>query len=331
MAITIKMIAKRANVSIATVSRYFSSPSSLTKKTRERVEAVVNEYNYRPNFAASILKSNLTNTVGILVPDTNNIFYNRLIDELNVTLNKNGKHLLIFYNDPNINFDTQINSFLTIKVDALLFVPNSYSDNTYQLLSESKCYPLQLFVDYYHDFDSVVVDDEKGTYIATKELINNGHQRILFIDYNNDIFVHRLAGFKGALNDNVFKFDNDMVLALKLNDMENYAKQIGERIISYKPTAIISVTNNLTQLTCTVLRKLNLQIHKDISLIMYDESEWAKIEGITTIAQSHALLTKQISNLIIDMYDSSKTKSHHKIIVSPTLNRRTSIKDISNK
>lgn len=331
MATTIKMIAKRANVSIATVSRFFSSPDSLTKKTKEKVAAVVNEYNYRPNFAASILKSNSTNTVGILVPDTNNIFYNHLIDELNVTLNNKGKHLLIFYNNPNINFNTQINAFLTMKVDALLFVPSSYSENTFRLLNNSKCYPLQLFVDYYHTFDSVVVDDEKGTYKAAKELIENGHHRILFIDYNNDLFIHRLAGFKGALNDNVFNFDNKMVLALKINERKDYAKLIGERILSYKPTAIISVTNNLTQLTCSVLRKLGMQLYTDISLIMYDESEWAEIEDITTITQSHNILTKQIADIISDMYDDKKLNKHrlNKIVVEPTLNRRKSIKKIN--
>ena len=73
--ITLKDIAKLANVSVSTVSKSLNDSSEITESTKERVRKIAKENNYSPNYIALSLRSKKTKTIGVVIPDILNYFF----------------------------------------------------------------------------------------------------------------------------------------------------------------------------------------------------------------------------------------------------------------
>ena len=323
--ITIKEVAQLAGVSTATITRYFNSPEKIHPKTYNKVKEVINSLNYTPNSLAGMLKSNKSNIVGLIVSDSSNIFFNKAIHDLNAVLTDISKQLIVQYSDQYTHIIETIKTFLSFRVEDILFMPNEYSKSVEKLLSNYSCYPLQLFVDYYPTIDSITIDDELGTYLATEELIKHNHERILLIDFDNKVHKNRRSGFIQAFKKYNITYSDDHVLALRHYDLQQNKAELANKIESFKPTAIISVTNNLTQFVVRLLRIRNIEIGQQISLIMYDDSAWAELERITVISQPIDLLIRQIQQ-VIQYAMTNEQRELRKLSVKPTLITRNSVK-----
>ena len=79
MNVTIKDVAKRANVSVATVSRALNGHENVTEEVRKRVLSIANELRYSPHHAARSLSSRRTHTVGLVLPDLHGEFFSELM------------------------------------------------------------------------------------------------------------------------------------------------------------------------------------------------------------------------------------------------------------
>ncbi len=326
---TIKDVAELAKVSTATVSRYYRDNTLVKEETQERIRIAIDKLNYTPNSLAGMLKSNKTNTIGLIISDSSNIFFNQLIYRLNLYFSEKNKEMFVLYNDGTKRTREIIRRLLSFRVEALLFMPNAYSKTIENLLTSNACYPLQLFLDYYQTMDSVVIDDELGGYLATKELLVNNHQKILLVDIENQVFENRKAGMRRAFEEANIKFSDLGILTFNEGDYTNHDDMLANKLDTYKPTAIISVTNHLTQHVVKFLRDRNLIIGKDISLIMYDESEWASLENITTISQPFDLMIEKIQHLLSKaIFEGSKEKKISKVTIKPTVVRRKSVNKI---
>ncbi len=323
---TIKDVAQLAQVSTATVSRYFQSNDVVSPSTQLRIKQAVQELNYSPNSIASMLKSSRTNIVGLIVSDVNNVFFSYLIQALNVSLSKLQKRLIVLYSDPNGTVSDQLRALLSLRAEAAIFIPSKPSRSIEQLMNNVNCYPLQLFVDCFEKFDSLVVDDAYGTRLAAEELLGRGHRRILMLDTDNAVYRHRREGFLRAFREAGVPFSEEFVLALDTYDYISRHEEIAEAIRRVRPTAILSVTNNLTQNVVCVLRKLGLEIPRNVSLVMYDESDWAVLNDYTTITHPMEEMTNLIQTILPqNLYKPGAARQPFKRSVRPKLIRRGSV------
>ncbi len=87
---TIKDVARKANVSIATVSRYMNNPQIVSAKSREKIIRAIHDLEYVPNYVAKGMRMNQTQIVGLIVPDINNVYYSEVIQRAEEILEKNG-------------------------------------------------------------------------------------------------------------------------------------------------------------------------------------------------------------------------------------------------
>ena len=182
---------------------------------------------------------------------------------------------------------------------------------------------MQIFVDFYPDFDSFTVDDALGAELAIQEFAAYGHKKVLLIDTENPIFEKRREGMTRAMQKLGLPCSEENFLVLPDADLREKQRRIAEVVKKSSPTAILSVTNNLTQNVARVLQELG---RSDISLIMYDDSEWAQLNELTTISHPFIEMTQLIqSTLFKNLTNDTRTDAPIKQSIQPVLVRRKSV------
>ena len=180
MGYTIKDVAKIANVSITTVSRVSNGSKGVSVKTRRRVLNVIRELGYSPSAMASGLKTRISKSIGIAVPDTIGDFYGEVINGIESVATENEYNLIISLNHHIIKEELKaVNFFKAKKVDGAILVTTLDDDDYVRSLIEGgfdivllDSAPRGLKV------DTVKTDNFRGGYIATEYLLNLGLNRI---------------------------------------------------------------------------------------------------------------------------------------------------------
>lgn len=325
-----KDVALKANVSVATVSRVYKSPELVKPATRELVLKAAKELNYYPNLFARNLKEQRSNSIGIAVCDFTNPFFFQVFEQLNLHIDKTNYQMMVF---PPINSKISENKMaeflLSNQIDAFLFTPTVYHAEDHTLLSNSSQYCLQLYSDIYPDIDAITIDDQYGTYLAVKHLLEHQHTKILLLNSGDSDEACRMDGVLQAYHE--FDLEPDLNYFQYLSHDTDEQTAIQHLIKTLKPSAIISHTERLTIFTLSALTKLNLSQPNDISLITYDDHPWAAIMGITAISQPISQIAAVIANTVLDTLSSSKKGALRKQKIKPTLIERKSVSSFSKK
>lgn len=325
--VTIKDIAAYTNISISTISRVLNNPDAVSPQKRAVVEEAITKLDYTPNYYASNLKSKNSYNIGFIINDIQNPFFTKLISSIERNFTDNRYKMFIGFGlNDGIMIENKINNFLSTSVSGIVFSPNNYNPETEKLLKRQGIYVLQLFTRFYDSFDSIVVDDFYGTYLATRRLLHSNHKNILLIGLQNAAFGPRIEGFKQAYLDYGLSIDDDNVFTITSNEF--LTNQIYTRLIKSRPTAIITISDTVGISAVKALRKLSYEIPKDISMIHYDDSTWADLLNITTIGHPIDILGQRISSTLTKGL-AGKTGdgvTHKKI--DPIIMERNSVADI---
>ncbi|MGI6781364.1 MAG: LacI family DNA-binding transcriptional regulator [Acholeplasmataceae bacterium] len=324
---TSRDVAKIAGVSHATVCRVFSEPESVSEKTKILVHKAAKKLNYVPNSLASSLKKTNANTVGVVISNIRNSFFTNIAYGLQKNLNKKNINLLINFSNENISEEKEcIKLHLSYRTSIILFTPSTYDDKVEEMLRLStKVRFIQLFRKGYENIDSIVVDDYEGTRKLTKLFIENGHKKILLLDGMCDIPTHRDKGYIDAFIEEGIEVDEQFLVSLSLNEPNH--DEIQRLIKVLKPTAIIAVSEIITSEVVEVLNCNNIEIGKDISLAVYDDSFTAKALQLTAIGHDKELIETSIIKKINKIMENDMTEHFH-LKIEPVLIERKSIKKL---
>lgn len=321
---TVIDVAKKAKVSPSTVSRYIRLPEMVSKEKSDKIQQAIYELGYTPNLGASFLKSRRSNLVGLVLPSIYNSFFAAFIEKLSKKLKECHRQLLVFYASDSDDAKVQIKTLLSFQASSILFTLEKKSHTLVNLSKNTDCYLLQLFTDCFPQFDSVTVDDTLGTLLATEKLIAEGHRRILLIDRNNNVFLKRAEGFQEAFNNAGLICPEGSLLSLE--DNSDMLRIIADKITSFKPTAVIGVTEVLAQKICLVFQSLNMKIPDDISFICYDDSSWANLSSYSAVAQPMDTLIDKVVRLVLKNHKGGD--SPDKYVLAPILLDRKSIRKV---
>jgi len=328
--INIKDVAERAGVSAMTVTRTINNPELVRESTRKKVQQAIRELGYIPDRTAITLRSGKSKTIGIALFDLENPFISKLITQMEKQLKPHGYSILISYvNEESSNdYDLYVN-LKSFNVDLSIFIPTLHNTALADLSPEASSKCLQLFRMGYSGMDAFIIDDIYGAYLATKYLLQNGHERILLIDFSQRMPLYRDRGYFQAFREMGKAYRDDMVLKLpEFVEEETYHDQITRAITEKRPTAVIAVTQRLCEISITAIENLGLKIYDDISLIGYDDSVLARHLGITTIAHPFDEIVSKMTQWIIGkISDNSPAEVNH-IKVKPFLNIRNSVKNL---
>lgn len=327
--ISIKDVAVRAGVSTMTVTRTINNPELVKESTREKVQDVIRELDYVPNRTAMALRSGKSKTIGIALFDIENPFISKLVMRMERRLKDRGYTILLsFVNEEDSDDYDSYSSLKSFNVDLCLFIPTKRNQIVADLSPEAASKCLQLFRMDYSTMDAFVVDDAYGAYLGTKHLIENGHDRILLVDFHQRIPMNRDRGYHQAFQEMGIPYHEDMVLKLPEFHDSLYVERIREAILEKKPTAILAVTQKLCEASITVINDLGLRICEDISLIGYDDTVLAQHLGITTVTHPFDEMIERMAQWIFNKINGTSPAEISHIKIKPFLQIRSSVKNI---
>jgi LacI family transcriptional regulator len=289
--VTIYDLARKLNISIATVSRALKDDPVVSKKTKKKIFDLAEEMGYRYNHFARNLREQRTHTVGVIVPRLNSYFMSTVIAGIESVANNEGYNLIISQSSESA--EKEINSAKTMfnnRVDGLL-VSLAYDTEDIKHFDQffKKNIPLIFFdrVIDHPDCTNVLIDNRKGAYEATSHLIEQGCRRIVHITATpkRNVYIDRLAGYKQALADNHIPFNEDLILVNNLS--QEAGIQAAEAILQMNPLpdAVFVANDNCAVGCMQALKKAGIRIPHDIAFIGFNNDPVSTViePNLTTI------------------------------------------------
>ena len=334
MSLNIKVIAEKAGVSTATVSRVLSDFPGVKEKTKKKVMKIISELNYEVNGVARSLRQKKTFKIGVVVGNILSQFYSVLAKSIEDIANKYGYSVILCNGDDDSEKELNYLKVLrSSRVDGIIIAPTGknvgYINNLLQ--SNIKIVLVDRLIEGV-DCDAILVDNEKGAYTAVKYLIDKGYKKIAIIDgfIDRTTGKERLKGYLRALNENNIPRDDDFI---KIKDFKKisgivFAKELLEN--KNKPEAIFVANLDLTLGAILSIKSLGLKIPDDIAVIGFDDSDWAQIlePPLTTISQPVYDLGSTAAEMLIKNIENDNSKKEKLIITLNTkLIERASVKN----
>ncbi len=279
----LKDIAEKAKVSIATVSYVLNGKLTdrINEQTAQKIKKIAKELDYRPNLLAQSLKTQKTQTVGLILPDLVNPFFTRIARVVEASLKSHNYTVFIGSVDEDDEmFKHLITSFMDRKVDGLIVLPLEDSKNEIMKIHESGV-PYVLIDRYYPNtpFNYVVNDNYNGIYKLVKCLVERDKRRIGFVtmDYEMHHFEQRKSGFIDACQ--AFNISNSLIRTVKFDGIkENVHRAMGE-LINENPDldAVIFSTDLLALYGLGYVVERQIQVPETLEIAAHDEADYYSI------------------------------------------------------
>ena len=324
---TIKDVAKRADVSTATVSHVIHKTRFVSDELTQRVNDAIKELKFYPNLLVGSLRKNKTYSIGLVIPTITNESFSVLVEEIQQTLFANNYHIIICIT----LFDEEIenavfNTLLTKKVDAICVIPTTTKSDKIQEIQE-RGVPVILIdrVLKELDIDSIIVDNFKGMYDATTHLIGLGHKHIGYIDRNQDHShnVDQRNGYKKALEDHGLKYIDRLVVRSKRSDYASGVNAVKKLFaINNQLTAVMAFYDIIALGAMRGLKDMGLRVPEDVSLTGYDGMPLTEhtIPRLTTVLFPVEKIAKVICRTTLDRINNpNKTKKKKRVRLNPKL------------
>ncbi|MCI8465906.1 MAG: LacI family transcriptional regulator [Lachnospiraceae bacterium] len=328
--VTIKDVAKRAGVAISTVSRVLNGLDKVSEKTEKKVREAVAELGYVQNALAVSMVTGQTRTVLMVVPDFTNDFNGSVIQGAEEYLKAHGYTMLISSTKDfkEEDFENLYRRFSKL-ADGILIVQGSTDRMDYGHWEK----PLVL-VDAYRpqeDYYTIEIDNERGTFLLTEELIQSGHRRIGLIGGipGETASGRRVAGYLSAME--MYGIPVDQRLMAPGYHFEDTGSRGMETFLSLpryiRPTAAVAV-NNLTCIGCMkALAERGMRAGREISLTAFDDHLLARysVPGITVLDRPTIEMGKEGARVLLKLLSGGEVPEKKRLIMDSRLIRRESV------
>ncbi|MFV0291496.1 MAG: LacI family DNA-binding transcriptional regulator [Mangrovibacterium sp.] len=324
-------VAKRAGVSIATVSRVLNNSESVNEETREKILAAIRELKYSPSRVAKRLrsKSGGGNLLGIMIPDVSNPFYVEVLKGIESIAFENG-YITIFC-DFGQSEEKEAAYLRILESEAIDGLVAASMNDVNPILERMMAAGLPVVcVDRDLkgvDVDLVQVDNEFGTYNAVSYLIKSGYRRIGYVGGLSMISTSRAreAGYCRALIEHGLEVDETLVLDGD-SDLES-GESMAEQLLSMKepPDALFCGNNLLTLGALKVINRRGLRVPDDVAIIGFDDMLWASSLNppLTSVHQPAREIGRRAGDLLIQRIK-NPSRATTKIVLETELRVRKS-------
>ncbi len=290
--VTIKDLARMANVTAATVSMVLNGKTNISAATREKILALAEEHHYVPNLAARGLVTARTQSLGIIMPDLVEPFNAAALRAISNSVIPTGYRLVLYDMLATANWEEELYHRISSegRVDGIIHKALEMAESDIKRL-ESLHVPMVVFENELSWVDCVAVDNEEGAYSATQYLINQGHRKIGLVGCKmaRQVINPRIEGAKQALQESNLKLETQHYY-----QAESFSAHEGTLAADYfhslsnKPTAIFVIAGDY--MACGFLarmRKLAYKIPEDFALVGYDGLELSSFlyPQLTTVRQ----------------------------------------------
>src|SRR5271166_2431206 len=302
---TIRDVAARAGVSVATASNVVNGNRPVGEASRRRVLEAIAALGYRVDRSASALRGSSTRLIGMAVPDITNVFFAGLIHGVEALAERDGYDLLLVSSNEDAGLERRrVEALVARRIDGLIVAPAT-DDSMPRLAAEGLRLPPTVLVDRgagAPGFDTVSADCEAGAYAAVKHLIELGHRDIAVLGHSGRLqnIALRVAGCRRALHEAGLEGRERVVYGGR--DLERLRGAIEMELHrADRPTAIFALTNVCALAAIKAARGLNLDIPGDVSIVGFDDFDWmsALRPYLSTVAQPKDGLVEESWRLLM--------------------------------
>jgi DNA-binding LacI/PurR family transcriptional regulator len=312
--VTQREVAKLAGVSYQTVSNVMNGNAGMRDETRQVVLAAVEKLGYKPNLLARSLASQRTQTLGLLVHNDTNPFYNEVVTELDKAARLYGYHLYLIYTSANFaEHQDHLERLLMRDVDGILAVTGSSSTVEIQT-AVSRQIPIvfigQLENDRDDSFFSVSVDFRAAGEMAARHLLELGHEQVAVIaELENHQF--RVAGFRDALKAEGVNLPKAMIAGGDSSFASGHAAAFQLLQRPKPPTAIFATNDLMAAGAVAAAYDLGFVVPKHLSIIGLDGIQLGAYlrPALTTVAVFKDTLANLAMNTMLELISGNSKRT----------------------
>ena len=321
-AVTIHDVAREAGVATSTVSRAFSNPRRVNEQTRNRVLAVAERLDYRPNPLARALPSGRTNTVALLVPDITNPFFFGLIRGAERQANAVGYTLILTDTEESPDGETHRIERLSPSVDGFVLAASRLPDKRIQEIASDKV--VTLVNRQVEGVPSVVADTADSTRQIVEHLASLGHRSIAYLSGPRTSWSNHQRW--GALRSAAQK------LGVSATQLGPFSPEVAggavaaDAAIGQEVTAVVAFNAVLAIGTLRRFAERGKRIPEDISVVGYDDIFGADFcsPPLTTVAAPLPDAGRRAIDLLLGRLDAPGAHERNDVVLPTYLRIRES-------
>lgn len=335
---TIRDVALRANVSIATVSRVINNSAKVSPAVKAAVLKAQKELNFSPNANARALAQRESNTIGMVVSDVSDPYFATAIRSCDDAIQESGFNLLIAQGHHDAEREKRaIESLISYKCRGMVVHALALDDETMShYLDQVESMVLINRVIKGYESRCLNCDNYAGECLAVGELIAKGHEKIAFINSSHQILdaSERLQGYVDTLAKHNIKFDPNLVSEAtpSIEGGAEATKRLLDKLTPGKDfTAIACYSDVMAIGAIPVLYSNGLTVPDDISITGFDNLylSYCSWPALTTIDNPIKKMAEEAVNRSINLYRGAPLPPPHRLDVS--LIKRNSVKDLNKK
>ncbi|UZR98672.1 LacI family DNA-binding transcriptional regulator [Chondrinema litorale] len=334
--VTIYDIAAKMKISPATVSRALKDHYSISKETTKAVKKTARNMGYLPNTLASSLRSNKTNTIGVLVSRVNRPFISSLISGIEEVANLEGYNIFISQSlDLEEKEIGNVKAMFSSRVDGLIvsLAMETTKFDHFEIFTERNI-PL-VFVDRVPDeieADKIVIDNFAAAFEVTEHLIEQGCKRIAHFGGAQHINVYhdRKKGYLAALQKHDLPVDEKLITYSNLGKDEGFSMTQQLLELENPPDAIFSANDTAAISAIQFAREKGIHVPNELAVVGFNDDYLASIisPSLTTVAHPAFEMGKIAANHLLEQKDKSDlVASKTTVLKTRFVIRESSVRD----
>ena len=312
----IKQIAKAAGVSVATVSRVLNHPENVAPKTRERIQKIIDEEEYTPNWFAQGLNFKRTRTIGLVLPQNINSANMEVANGVEEVARQKGYITLIcnMEKDPRMEKE-YLDQLITRKVDGLVLLYSTLNEEYASWIEEENVPAVLIGQTKARDnWDSVFVDCRAGAAEMTAHLIECGHRRIAMLCGKDPEPEAKamLQGYKNVLKASGIKVDEKLIYQVNNNIEGGYIgmkKMIGR--LPKRPDAVFASSDEIAYGAIDALKEMKLLVPVDIAVVGFGNDRMSSLmePKVTTVELPYRKMGIYGARMLFDQIEEKQAKA----------------------
>lgn len=330
MQVTIKDVAKLANVSPSTVSRVIAQNPKISDETKNKVYEAMKELNYHPNAIARSLANKSTKTLGIILPNTAedlfvNPFFIQTMRGISIYAQKKGYYIMFTYSeneDKEVDF---IEKYIYSKwVDGIILLTTRQNDKCISYLKKVN-HPFVVIGRPEDTSDVLWVNNDnfKAMYDVVSYLTNKGHKEIAFIggSHTFNVTKDRLAGYLRALQIRGLPVDDNLIRGVGFSEVSGYEAM--KKILEYKVPDAVVTTDDL--IAFGVLKAINEMELKKIAVVGFNNTPLAEYQSpsLSSVDINPESLGYHATQLLIDKLENNINNKKHYLVETKFIERES--------
>lgn len=298
-------VARKAGVSVATVSRVLNDSPLVSEAVRRKVLRAVKALNYQPNRTAQRLRAGRSHVIGLIISDIQNPFFTSVVRGIEDVAYQRGYSLVLCNSDED---PTKEKLYLDVmRSEEVAGVIIASASESHSHVDDLLAYQIPVVaIDRQIDqrrIDSVLVTNSEGAYAAVTHLIELGHRRIGYVGLPLTLTPgkERYAGYQRALRVHHLRLKRDYVRIADAKQQGGYTSTRDLLTCCPEVTALFVANNLMTLGALAAIRERGLRIPADISIVGFDDMPWANLlqPPLTAIAQPTYQLGQRAAELLL--------------------------------